>query len=323
MARALPSLLVLALLGATAAAFALTEGQKLRLSPITRTQVGRTIPGQPHRLGPALFSPICRCRSDHVSIRFFLRRAGRVTVTIRDSGGGTVATLVDDRSYRRGWVRLAWNGLEPSGIVAGDGVYKPYVHLAREHRTIGLPNPITVDSTAPTVASVVASRLVLSPDGDGRGDVLTVRYKLAEPAHGLLFVDGVRRVRTRFARKADALRWYGKLPDGKPLATGPHVLAFAAQDAAGNVSKRKRLGTLTIRYVTLARSLVSVGPRERFYIRVSTDAKRVGWRFAGRSGSARPGTLVLRAPKRVGSYRLYVSVGGRADSARVKVERIG
>lgn len=321
MARALPSLLVLALLGATAVAFALTEGQKLQLSPITRTQVGRTIPGQPNRVGPALFSPVCRCRSDHVAIRFFLRKPDHVTVTIRD-GGDTVGTLVENRSYRRGWVRLSWNGIEPSGIVVADGVYKPYVHLAREHRTIGLPNPITVDSTPPKVTGVVASPLLLSPDGDGRGDAVTVRYKVAEPAHGLLFVDGVRRVRTRFTRTAASLRWYGKLPSGKPLPPGPHVLRFSAQDAAGNVSPPQRLGTLTIRYITLGRTLVSIGPRERFYIRVSADAKRVEWRFAGRVGTAKPGTLVLRAPKRVGVYRLYVVAGEHAASARVKVERI-
>ncbi|HSP70731.1 MAG TPA: hypothetical protein VLN26_00075, partial [Gaiellaceae bacterium] len=69
-------------------------------------------------------------------------------------------------------------------------------------------------------------------------------------------------------------------------------------------------------------TLVSIGPRERFYIRVSADAKRVEWLFAGRTGTAKPGTLVRRAPKRAGTYRLSVSVGDHAAAARVKVERI-
>lgn len=320
MARALPLLVVLALLGATAAAFAVTEGQKLELSPITRTQVGRAIPGQPHRLGPALFSPVCRCRSDHVLIRFYLRRADDVTVTIRN-GSTVVDTLAAGRPYRRGWVRLRWNGIEPSGIVVADGVYKPYVHLAREHRTIGLPNPITVDTTPPKVTGVAASPLLLSPDGDGRGDVLTVRWKTNEPARGVLLVDGEQRVRTRFLRTSGTLRWYGKLPGGKPFATGPHALAFAAQDAAGNVSKPRRLGTLTIRYVTLGRKLVSIGPGERFFIRVSADARRVEWRLGGRHGTARPGTLVLRAPRKLGTYRLYVTEDAHAAAATVRVEK--
>jgi hypothetical protein len=309
-ARALPTLLVLALLGASAAAFALTEGKKLEKTPISRTQVPLK-----------LFSPVCECPKDHARIRFFLRKPDRLTVTIRDSSNRAVETLVEDRAYRRGWVSLSWSGIQQSGIAVPDGSYLPAVHLAHEHRTIVLPNPIEVDTTPPKVLGVEPRPLLLSPDGDGRGDVMTVRYRVGEKAHGILYVDGKQRVFAKFARTADRIRFFG-IVKRKPLPTGPHRLSFAAEDAAGNRSQPERIGTLTIRYVTLARSLVSVGPGERFYIRVSADAKRVDWRFAGRSGSARPGTLVLRAPKKAGTYRLFVSVGDHADRARVKVERI-
>jgi hypothetical protein len=308
-ARALPTLLVLALLGASAAAFALTEGKKLEKTPIYRTHVDK------------LFSPVCECPKGRAHIRFFLRKSDRLTVTMRDSSNGRVDTLVADRSYRRGWVRLAWSGIQPSGIAVPEGAYRAAVHLAREHRTIVLPNPIQVDTTPPKLLGVEPRPLLLSPDGDGRGDELTVRYRLDEPAHGILVVDRKQRVFAKFARTADRVRFFG-IVDGKPLPPGAHTLAFAAEDAAGNRSRPRRIGTLTIRYVTLARSLVSIGPRERFFIRVSADAKRVGWRFAGRSGSARPGTLVFRAPRKPGTYRLFVTVGDHADRATVKVERI-
>jgi hypothetical protein len=307
-ARALPTLLVIALLGASAAAFAVTEGKKLEKTPVTRTFVGK------------LFSPVCECPKDRVAIRFRLRKADRLTVTIRHDGD-TVATLVEDRPFRAGWVRLSWNGIQPTGIAVTDGTYFPAVHLAHEHRTIVLPNPIQVDTVAPKVLAVQPRPLLLSPDGDGRGEVLVVRYRLNEKAHGVLYVDRQRRVYSKFARTADRLRFFGRVA-GKPLPVGPHVLTFAADDPAGNRSKPQRIGTLTIRYVTLARDLVSVGPGERFFIRVSADAKRVNWLFGGRSGSARPGTLVFRAPRKVGTYRLYVSVGSHADKAKVKVERI-
>ena len=308
MARALPTLLVIALLGASAAAFALTEGKKLEKTPITGTG-----------LSAKLFSPVCGCPKDHVSIRFRLRKPETLTVTIR-RGGATVDTLVESKPYRRGWVRLRWDGIQANGIAVDDGSYLPAVHLQRERRTIVLPNPIEVDTVAPKVLGAQPKPLLLSPDGDGRGDVLTVRYRTSEPSHGVLFVDRRQVVYARFT--GAPLQFFGKV-GGKPLAAGPHPLTFAAEDAAGNRSAPQRIGTLTVRYVTLARSLVSVGPGERFYIRVSADAKRVDFRFAGRSGSARPGTLVLRAPKKVGTYRLYVSVGSHADVARVKVERIG
>jgi hypothetical protein len=309
-ARALPTLLVLALLAASAAAFALTEGKKLQKTSITATHVDK------------LFSPICECPTDHAVIRFRLRRADRLTVTMLDGHNRKVDTLVADKPYRRGWVRLSWRGIQASGITISDGAYRPAVHLAAEHRTIVLPNPIQVDTVAPKVLGVQPSSLLLSPDGDGRGDMLTVRFRTNEPAHGVLYVDRKRVVYTKFARTADQLRFFGKLPGGELLTTGPHTLTFAAEDQAGNLSKPQRIGTLTIRYVTLARHLVSTGPGERFYIRVSADAKRVTYRFAGRSGTSRPGTLVLRAPKKPGVYRLYVGVGSHADKARVKVERI-
>ncbi len=309
MARALPTLLVLALLGASAAAFTLTEGKKLQKTPITRTSVGK------------LFSPVCECPKNHVRIRFHLRKADRVTVSIRDGGNDTVDRLVENKPYRRGWVDLTWDGIQATGIAVTDGTYRPAVHLARERRTIVLPNPIEVDTVAPKVVGAQPKPLLLSPDGDGRGDELTVRYRLSENAHGVLFVDRERRVYSKFARVTDRLHFFGKVR-GEPLGPGPHPLTFAAEDPAGNLSTPQRIGTLTIRYVKLARHLVSVGPRERFYIRVSADASRVGWRFAGRSGSAGPGTLVFRAPKKAGTYRLYVSVGSHADKAKVKVERI-
>jgi hypothetical protein len=308
-ARALPTLLVLALLGASAAAFALTEGKKLQKTPIYRTSVGK------------LFSPVCECAKDHVGIRFFLRKADRLTVTIRNDAGDTVDTLVERKRYPRGPVELTWNGIQPSGIAVPDGTFRPAVHMVREHRTIVLPNPIEVDTTAPKLLGAQPRPLLLSPDGDGRGDVLTVRYRADEKAHGVLYVDRRRRVYSKFARTTDRLRFFGKV-DGRALPIGPHPLTFAVEDAAGNRSKPQRIGTLTIRYVTLARKLVSVGPGERFYLRVSADARRFDYRFGGRSGRARPGTIVLRAPAKVGTYRLVVAAGVHATSAKVKVERI-
>ena len=43
------------------------------------------------------------------------------------------------------------------------------------------------------------------------------REVVDEPARALLFVDGVKRVETRFPRTEDTFRWYGRV-DGKPVA---------------------------------------------------------------------------------------------------------
>jgi len=52
---------------------------------------------------------------------------------------------------------------------------------------------------------------------------------------------------------------------------------------------------------------------------VHTDARSYRWLFAGERGGGRREVLVLRAPEDVGSYTLYVTVGGRAARAAVVV----
>jgi len=306
--RVLPTVLIVAIVAASA--LALDRSQRLRFerTPILRSSAG------------TLFSPVCECPRDSVPFAFELRQPETVTVTIRRNRD-RVDTVVSNRSYPAGWVRLRWDGLQPNGIAAADGSYRPAVHFDDAHRTVVLPSAIQVDTQAPGVVGAEPKPLLLSPDGDRHGDVLTVRYRLRERGLGVLLVDGERRAAAARPGLVGTVRWNG-LEDGRPLRRGPHPLAFVAEDAAGNRSTPQRIGTMTIRYVVLARRLVSVGPGERFYILVSADAPRLAWRFAGRSGHARPGTLVLRAPRTTGRYRLYVSGAGHADAATVKVERI-
>jgi hypothetical protein len=76
---------------------------------------------------------------------------------------------------------------------------------------------------------------------------------------------------------------------------------------------------VTIRYVELARSVIRVRARARFGVRVLSDARSVRWRFAGASGTAEPGLLVLRAPRRAGRYTLFVTANRRGDRAEVVV----
>ena len=71
-----------------------------------------------------------------------------------------------------------------------------------------------------------------------------------------------------------------------------------------------------LRFVELAKPrYVTHGPVVR--VRVSTDAKRVSWRLAGRSGNARPPKLVLPVPSARGRYTLTVSANGHRARATV------
>jgi hypothetical protein len=149
-------LIVLVLLGATAAAFAVTERLKLERSPITGTQVDR------------VFSPVCECARDVSVISFILRRRETVTLDILDRNGRSIRTVVRNRREPAGRVSYTWDGRDNADRVVPEGVYRPRVRLRRNGRTIVLPNPIRVDSTAPTITLVRVFPRVFSPDGDGQ-----------------------------------------------------------------------------------------------------------------------------------------------------------
>lgn len=306
MGRIASTALVVALLAATAAAFALTEGLKLEPSPIVGTRVPIKV-----------FSPVCECETAFATIAFRLRKGDRLEIQMVDAAGRVVRTIVPGRRYERGPVAVSWDGLDDRGAIVPEGSYKPRVRLRGQHRTIELPNPIRVDVTPPRVLGAALRPRAFSPDGDGRRDRVVVRYRVDEPARGVLVVGGKQRVVTRFARERDKLFWYGVV-DGRSVPAGTYRTGIRAVDRAGNVGPVRRLDPLTVRYVEIAPVARAVQGR-RFRIRVTTDATRYRWRFAGGSGTSSAAVLTLRAPRRPGFYTLYVAVDGHADSASVVV----
>ncbi|HUQ23933.1 MAG TPA: FlgD immunoglobulin-like domain containing protein [Gaiellaceae bacterium] len=306
MARIASTVLVVALLAATATAFALTQGLKNQPAAIFGTDVDE------------VFSPICDCDSRSASIAFKLRRPDRLDVAIVDGSERVVRTVVRGREYAKGPVEIHWDGRDDLGAVLAEGDYKPRIHLRGDRTTYTLPNPITIDVTAPRLERVSMRPLVISPDGDRRGDYATFRYTLTEPGRGMLFVDGQRRGLTRFPRPQDSIQWSGRVK-GTVLAPGVHTVRLAAFDPAGNVSEQTSPRRLVIRYVALGRNRINVTGGARFALRVSSDARRVRWSLGRRGGLARPGTLRLRAPLQKGRFTLTVSANGHATRAAVFV----
>jgi hypothetical protein len=183
-----------------------TQRLKLEPSPISQTHVDK------------VFSPVCRCATDVAHIDFSIRRTERLRIWIRmPAGPVTLANKV----FTDGRVHVRWDGRDATGAVVPDGTYFAAVRLQAGRRTIDLPNPIQVDTVKPTVR-------LLGVQHDG-GKTLFY-YGASEPAHGLLYVNGRRRVRTYAARKR------GRVPYYKPLSAR-RKLALGAQDVAGNLSR--------------------------------------------------------------------------------------
>jgi hypothetical protein len=313
--------LVLALLAATAVAFAITEGAKLQPSPLRSTKVTK------------VFSPAAkvsrisgaRYGTKVAVIHFKLRSAETVEAWIENAHGDRIRTLLDATSWAKGHVfNLVWDGFTDDGVAAPDGVYQPFVKLDRSHRTFGLPNRIALDTVPPKIAVTKVPHAIVSPDGDGHKDVFAATYKVNEPAHAILLVQPAgssvkKRVEyTLFQRLSGTLAWNGKFA-GVAAKPGSYVLWASAQDTAGNVAKPVAFAVVQVRYVVLAQSRITVKPGAKFAIRVSTDAPRVHWSLHGRSGVLPRGTLRLRAPRSHGVFHLYVTAAGHAAQCTVVV----
>jgi hypothetical protein len=299
-ARVLSTAFLVALLAATAGAFALTEGAKLEVTPIYKTDVAH------------VFSPGITLGY----IDFRLRKAYHLTVWMtRD---GKRYPVVRGHTYRAGEVKLNFTGVSSAGFTLPQGIYVPVVHFARSHRTITIPSKMRLDTTPPVIHFPHRQHAVISPDGDGHKDFYRVHYTVNEPAQGILLVDGKQFEITKSRKLSGELVWYGKL-HGVPAKPGVYTLSISAKDLAGNVTKQFPFAIVQIRYITLGRSRILVRPGARFAVRMSHDSPTVSWLLNGRHGTAKGVTLHLRAPKTPGVYRLYVTAAKHSAKAFVVV----
>ncbi|TMM23890.1 MAG: hypothetical protein E6F94_10370 [Actinobacteria bacterium] len=300
MARFLPVVLVVALLGGSAAAFAVTERLKLERSSIFATSVGKVVSSASGR---------------RVKIDFRLRKADDLSVAIVDSSDHVVRALVPSHHVRPGPQQLKWNGRDDSGSPVPDGTYKPRVHLAGEHRTILLPNSILVDTKVPHISLVRTSLQIVSPDGDAVHDYLTVFFHTSEPARAVLYANGRKVVKLK-SFTAHSLKWGQR--NGMPTKPGVYRLRLGAYDEAGNLGPRTRVFTVGIRYIELGRHVIRARAGGKLVARVSTDAHSYNWRIGPRHGRVSSRRLVLAAGA-PGNYRLVVSERGHTARALVVV----
>ena len=311
MQRVLSTTALLALLIATAAAFAITERLKLVKSPVFGTLVSKRL------------SPTCGCARATATISFRLRHNDNLTLTIRDRSGRAVDTLVAGNFVKRGRLTYTWDGMTVYGVRAPDGIYRPEVHLSRERRTILLPNPIALDTKPPRVKDVTVSRAVFSPDGDGRGDVVVIHYRFDSQARPLVYL-GDRRILFGRSHQASGHVVLGAAAFGGALPAGTYLLWIGGRDLAGNVTPQSKRWPviLQVRYIALpAAPIVVHKAGADFTVPVSTDAKRYWWKFGAKHGVASGQVLKLKAPKAPGTYRLAVGEGKYTARAQVTVGR--
>jgi flagellar hook assembly protein FlgD len=163
---------------------------------------------------------------------------GKVTITpqIRDAASGVASARY----------RVDEGETTPVGsdaiVVSGNGAHTVVVTVTdvAGNRT-RVVEAFVIDSIAPTVDLLVTEAAIptVSPNGDGRGDRVSIPFSVSEQGAAIATITGsggsvVRTITLAANAGPNSLAWDGTNDAGKPVADGRYTVAIAARDAAGN-----------------------------------------------------------------------------------------
>jgi flagellar hook assembly protein FlgD len=283
--------------------------------------------------------PTCQCEKDHVTLRFDLPKAQRVTVSLVNRDGEVVKTFADDIFLSKGTHPFRWDGQDNDGVIAPDGPYRLRVGLREEGRSVTAPRVLHVDTSPPRPRIVAVTPPTVVPGSStARG---RVRIRFAGPSDprpeiGVWRTDGgkARQVAGFEGRRGRQTATWDGLVNGRPAPEGSYSFSVTVRDKAGNKgSVPRRLppvkrgavkrGGVSVSYFSLNGPLVPVRPGAVVRFTVGPLPRPTRWRLApyGRGGTIQSGvshgrTITVRVPSRADSdvYSLFAvtSDGHRA-----------
>jgi hypothetical protein len=220
------------------------------------------------------FSPNHDGRYDRATVRFEIRKRGRVSLAVVDADGDEVRELIDDDTflpYRE--IRARWEGLNDDGERVPDGVYRYRITLADQGRNVVMPESVRLDTRAPrpVVTSIgpakdkVPRPELLPVPGGGEAVVhFTAPTRRGSKKQILLFKTGpgpMKQVGGPIALADDATewRWAGQTESGRPVSPGTYLVSVQARDQAGNIGTSPPLDRRGLPATTYGRSLPGRG----------------------------------------------------------------
>jgi hypothetical protein len=236
------------------------------------------------------FSPNRDGRFDHATVRFEIRKRGRVSLAVVDADGDEVRELIDDDTflpYRE--IRARWDGLNDDGERAVDGTYRYRITLPDQGRNVVLPESVRLDTTPPkprVISIGPAKDTVPRPEllpvpGGGEAVVHFIAPgRRTSKKKILLFKTSpgpMRAVGEPILLPDDATewRWDGTTASGRPVSPGTYLVAIQARDQAGNIGTSPALDRRGLPAVTYGRTLEGRGGITVRYLGVQPPATPV------------------------------------------------
>jgi hypothetical protein len=222
------------------------------------------------RATPRTFTPNGDSVADSTIIAYTLTLAANVTATLRDPSGQTLATLFSENK------RAGRHTFKFSAQGVADGRYTvALIARAPNGREVRSEVPIVVDRT---LAAVAVAPRVVSPNGDGRNDDLTISFVLSTSVRSQVrIVRGARTIATPFEGPLPAgpqqFTWRPQRPDGTYIAVveaaGPWGIRTQSTPFAVDVTKPR------LRLVSARTMRFSASEAGTLVVRAGTRSVRV------------------------------------------------
>lgn len=131
------------------------------------------------------------------------------------------------------------DGLNESGLplFPGSYLFSMSVEYINSWRPV-VETDFEIDIAAPNV-ELVPERYAFSPNGDGLGDELGIKFKASEPVTwegSIIDMTGTVVLATDYSQTSSQLEWNGKGADGEDVPDGDYLVLGVFTDLAGNVT---------------------------------------------------------------------------------------
>jgi flagellar hook assembly protein FlgD len=288
------------------------------------------VPGPPPlaigslRVSPTVLTPNGDAHGEQATLSFRLTRAATVRVQVVDAASSAVRTLLPSALRAAGRLAVTWNGKTGGGAVVPDGTYRIEVSAASGVEQVSRALSIVVDRT---LGNLSVAPTVVSPNGDGREDRLTVGFALTRPATVRVQVRaGKKLVRTLLSGSLGAgehsalwdgsSRAGGRQPDGAVRAVVRATTTLGTRSLAQRVAvdtTRPRVRALSLRVrAGIARLRFSLSEPARVRVWLGRTSWRDGPRFVLDRAA---GSQALRRAYRARFARLVAVDAGQNRSA--------
>ena len=290
------------------------------------------VPGPPPlaiaglKASPRALTPNGDWSGERTSVRFTLNRRALLGVRVVNvSTGNGVRTLLASSERPAGPRNLSWDGTTGGGAAAPDGRYRIEASAEAGVEQVTRSVRVVVDRT---LGGVFTQPAVISPNGDGRADVLGIGYELTRAADVKVQIKrGGEVLRTVLSRSqgtgAHTADWNGQA-HGDRVADGAATAVVLATTSLGTRRLSRPVELDTRPPIVRVLSLRTVDGRMRLRVRLSEAAElqvwhgRESWRDGGSFVVTRPaGDSMIRRPVRARVVRIVGTDDGLNRGAAV------